>query len=219
MARKITTHQDLDVYKSGMDAAMRIYELSKPFPREETYALVDQIRRSSRSVCANIAEAWRKRRYKPAFVSKLSDVEAEAAETQVWLEFAVKCGYLTRAEGAKLYKTYDGVIATIVGMITHAESWTMPPARSHLVRRNTPTKRKILTSSPLHLFTSSPLHLFTSSPLHLFTSSPLHLFTSSPLHLFTSSPLHLNTPAPSLPRDPNSPPCTAAHRTRGRCRP
>jgi four helix bundle protein len=85
----------LDVYRKAFDAAMRIFELSKSFPKEEKYSLTDQVRRASRSVCGYLAEAWRKRRYEAAFVSKLSDSEAEAAETQVWLEFAVKCGYLT----------------------------------------------------------------------------------------------------------------------------
>jgi four helix bundle protein len=90
MRKRIAIHRELEVYQKAMDVAMRIFELSKRFPKEETYSLTDQIRRSSRSVCANLAEAWRKRRYEKAFVSKLSDVEAEAAETQVWLEFAVK---------------------------------------------------------------------------------------------------------------------------------
>ena len=74
----------------------------------------------------NLAEAWRKRRYQASFISKLSDAETEAAETQVWLEFSVKCDYLTRDAGAKLYKEYDRVIATIVGMITHPETWILP---------------------------------------------------------------------------------------------
>src|SRR6185503_15611275 len=106
MAGRITNHRQLDAYRSAMEFAMLIFEASKRFPREEMYSLTDQIRRSSRSICANLAEAWRKRRYVPAFVSKLSDAEAEAAETQVWLELAVKCGYLPRGEGATLYKSY-----------------------------------------------------------------------------------------------------------------
>jgi four helix bundle protein len=77
-----------------MESAMKIFEVSKHFPSKEKYSLTDQIRRSSRSVCANIAEGWRKRRYPNAFVSKLSDADSEAAETQVWLEFALKCAYL-----------------------------------------------------------------------------------------------------------------------------
>src|SRR4051812_29161513 len=97
MSGMVVKHQDLDVYKKAFEAAMQVFELSKKFPKEEVYSLTDQIRRSSRSVCANLAEAWRKRRYEAAFVSKLNDSEAEAAETQTWLEFAVRCEYLTPA--------------------------------------------------------------------------------------------------------------------------
>lgn len=82
MPGMVVGHQELDVYKKAFDAAMQIFELSKDFPKEETYSLTDQIRRSSRSVCANLAEAWRKRRYEAAFIAKLSDSEGEAAETQ-----------------------------------------------------------------------------------------------------------------------------------------
>ena len=102
---------------------MEIFELSKNFPKDEKYALTDQIRRSSRSVCSNLAEAWRKRRYEAAFIAKLSDSEGEAAETQVWLQFAVECQHLNRDLAAKLYKTYDEIIATLVGMINHPETW------------------------------------------------------------------------------------------------
>lgn len=125
MSKKIETHRDLEVYQKAFDAAMRIFELSKAFPKEETYALTDQMRRSARSVCANLAEAWRKRRYEAAFISKLSDSESEAAETQVWLEFAVKCGYLKRDEGVELYQVYDEILTTIVGMINHPETWVI----------------------------------------------------------------------------------------------
>ena len=103
MATKIENHTDLLVYQKAFDAAMRIFELSKSFPQEEKFSLTDQIRRSSRSVCANLAEAWRKRRYEAMFISKLADSEGEAAETQVWLEFAGKCKYLKREEAAELY--------------------------------------------------------------------------------------------------------------------
>ena len=120
---KITSHRDLEVYGKSFDASMTIFRLTKAFPKEETYSLTDQIRRSSRSVCANLAEAWRKRRYEAAFVAKLSDAEAE---TQVWIEFAVASEYLTREEAEPLYRTYNGVLATLVGMINHAESWVLP---------------------------------------------------------------------------------------------
>ncbi len=123
---KITLHQELDVYKKGFEAAMEIFVKSKSFPKEETYSLTDQIRRSSRSVCANLAEAWRKRRYVAAFVAKLNDVEGEAAETQTWLEFAVKCEYLDRDLAVKLYKEYDELIAMIITMINRPEDWVLP---------------------------------------------------------------------------------------------
>lgn len=125
MGKKIRTHNDLNVYQKAFDAAMQIFELSRAFPKEETCSLTDQIRRSSRSVCANLAEAWRKRRYEKAFISKLSDSESEAAETQVWLEFAVKCKYIDRDTAAVLYQTYDEIISTLVGMINHPETWVI----------------------------------------------------------------------------------------------
>jgi len=124
--KTIRTHCDLEVYRKAFEAAMQIFELSKGFPKEEKYSLTDQIRRASRSVCSNLAEAWRKRRYQAAFVSKLSDAETEAAETQVWLEFAVKCGYMSPDEGRTLYATYDDILGIIVGMINHPETWVLP---------------------------------------------------------------------------------------------
>ena len=125
MATRIKTHRELEVYQMAFDAAMRIFELSKKFPKEETYSLTDQIRRSSRSVCSNLAEAWRKRRYEGAFVSKLSDSEAEAAETQVWLEFAVKCSYLDAKIARELYRVYENVLGKLVNMLWHPEQWTI----------------------------------------------------------------------------------------------
>ena len=125
MPAKIRSHHDLEVYQRAYAAAMQIFDCSKGFPKEETYSLTDQIRRCSRSLCANLAEAWRKRRYQAAFISKLSDSESEAAETQVWIEFAVKCRYLDRDRAKTLYCEYDSVLRTLVGMITHPETWTI----------------------------------------------------------------------------------------------
>jgi four helix bundle protein len=122
---KIQQHTDLEVYKKGFDAAMLIFWASKNFPKEETYSLTDQIRRSSRSVCANLAEAWRKRRYNAAFISKLSDAESEAAETQVWIEFAMKCGYLERDQSVRLYTSYDEILRMLVAMINKPQSWVI----------------------------------------------------------------------------------------------
>src|SRR5712692_2380426 len=93
-----------------------IFELTKSFPAEEKFSMVDQVRRSSRSVCANIAEAWRKQRYKAHFVSKLNDAESEAEETRVWLEFARRCGYLKGAEVEDLDAKYNDIIGKIVRM-------------------------------------------------------------------------------------------------------
>ena len=120
---RIERHTELEVYKKAFDAAMTIFAVSREFPAEEKYSLTDQVRRSSRSVCANLAEAWRKRRYEAAFRSKLSDSESEAAETQVWLEFAVKCDYLDRERAAQLYQTYDEVLRMLVTMIHSSDSW------------------------------------------------------------------------------------------------
>ena len=122
---KIQEHTDLEVYRKAFDGAMLIFEGTKKFPKEEAYSLTDQIRRSSRSVCANLAEAWRKRRYKAAFVSKLSDAEGEAAETQVWLQFAVSSGYLEREGSASLYQTYDEIIRMLVSMINKPQFWVI----------------------------------------------------------------------------------------------
>src|SRR5882724_6689723 len=123
-ARKPIRHfRDLDVYQNALALGLRVYELSKKFPVEERYALTDQIRRSSRSVCANIAEAWRKRRYEAAFVSKLSDAETEAAETQVHVEFAFHHGYLSREEFLKVDDAYEKIIGQLVKMIDQPQKW------------------------------------------------------------------------------------------------
>lgn len=108
-----------------MEAAMEIFELTKNFPVEEKYSMVDQIRRSSRSVCANIAEAWRKRRYPAHFVSKLSDSESEAEETRVWLEFAMRCRYLPEENFNELDLVYDRIIGQLVRMISEPQKWTI----------------------------------------------------------------------------------------------
>ena len=122
---KIATHKDLRVYQASFQAAMAIYQLSKSFPPEEKFSLTDQVRRSSRSVCANLAEAFRKRRYPKNFVSKLSDCEAEAAETHVWLDFALACDYVTIEEYEKLYKEYDMILGMLVRMIVEQEKWNL----------------------------------------------------------------------------------------------
>lgn len=119
----IRVHTQLEVYRQSFTSAMQLFELSKSFPSEEKYSLTDQVRRSSRSVSSQIAEAWRKRRYPAAFVSKLNDAEGEAAETQVWIQYAVECKYLDVDAGRELYAGYDRVLATLVGMINHKDKW------------------------------------------------------------------------------------------------
>jgi four helix bundle protein len=119
--KKITRHIDLEVYQKSFAAAMKIFEFSKSFPVEEKYSLTDQVRRSSRSVCANQAEAWRKRIYRAHFASKLND--SEAAETQSWIQFAVECGYMARESASELYKEYESIIAMLVSMRNHPEDW------------------------------------------------------------------------------------------------
>jgi four helix bundle protein len=120
---KIRSHKDLDVYQLAFEAAVEIYELTKKFPKEELYSLTDQIRRSSRSVCTNLAEAFRKRKYPNAFVAKLSDSEAEAAETQVWLDFSLKFKYIDEIIYDQLYVKYDFILGKIVNMSLHPEQW------------------------------------------------------------------------------------------------
>ena len=121
---KIRTHKELEVYQLAFDAAMNIFVISKGFPKEETYSLTNQIRRSSRSVCGNIAETFRKRRYPKAFVSKIIDAEGEAAETQTWLDFSLSCSYISEDEYKDLYEKYDLIIGKLVNMSLHPEKWT-----------------------------------------------------------------------------------------------
>jgi len=121
---KIRTHKDLDVYNISFDAAMDLFELSKNFPREELYSLTDQIRRSSRSVSGNIAEAWRFRRYPKSFISKLSISEGEAAETQVWLDYSFACKYISEDNYKLLTEKYDFIIGKLVNMIRNPEKWS-----------------------------------------------------------------------------------------------
>ena len=110
-------HRDLKVYQFAYKLAMEIFHLSKKFPREEIYSLTDQIRRSSRSVAANIGEGFRKRRYPNHFVSKLTDCDAEATETQVWIDFAFDCGYLSLENHEHLTQGYEEVGKMLFGMM------------------------------------------------------------------------------------------------------
>jgi four helix bundle protein len=115
--------RELRVYQSAFEAAMVIYRASRRWPNEERYSLTDQVRKSSRSICANIAEAWRKRRYPASFVSKLSDADAEAGETLAWLDFAEACEFLTAVERQQLTNEYDHICAQLVLMMNQSDKW------------------------------------------------------------------------------------------------
>jgi four helix bundle protein len=123
MSERIDSYKELKVYRNAFDAAMKIFEITKTFPAEEKYSMVDQMRRSSRSVCANLGEAWRKRRYRAAFIAKLSDAESEACETQVWLDFALGCKYINQDINKDLYAIYDQILAQIIKIIQEADKW------------------------------------------------------------------------------------------------
>ena len=133
----IRSFKELRVWQNAMDLAMRIFELSKRFPAEERYSLTDQFRRASRSVAANSAEAWRKRRYPAAFVAKLSDAESEAAETQTWVEFARRCCYVKPEVADDLDQRCEEILGQLVKMAEHPEDWTIrnEPPRGRATRR------------------------------------------------------------------------------------
>lgn len=128
----IRSFKELRVWQNAMEIAMEIFEISKSFPIEERFSLTDQIRRSSRSVAANIAESWRKRRYPAAFVSKLNDAESEVTETQTWIEIALRCTYLTKEKAEHLDSRCEEVLSQLVAMISHPEQWTIKPNSSVL---------------------------------------------------------------------------------------
>ena len=122
---KINTHKDLRVYQLSFESGMEIFQVSKKFPKAEIYSLTDQVRRSSRSVSSNLAEAWRKRRYEKAFIAKLSDCEGEAAETQVWLDYALACEYINEETYTTLYKKYDYILGMLVVMGNNFDKWKL----------------------------------------------------------------------------------------------
>lgn len=118
--------EDLEVYRTAFRASMDIFDRSKQWPKVERYALTDQIRRSSRAVCASLSEVWRKRRYPRHFVSKLSDADAEATETRTWLRFALACEYLNDDAFEELDDTYDRICGGLVRMMNNPEKWCGP---------------------------------------------------------------------------------------------
>jgi four helix bundle protein len=117
MSGRLKSFRELEVYKTAFSAAMKIYEITKSFPLEEKYSLTDQIRRSSRSVCANLAESWRKRKYILVFKNKLTDSMQEAAETQTWLEFCLACKLIDN----KLFEELDNKYEDILRMLNSME--------------------------------------------------------------------------------------------------
>ncbi len=144
----IRSYRELDVYKSAMELTMEVFRLTKTFPPEERYSLTDQVRRSSRSVCANIAEAWRKRRYTAAFISKLNDAEAEAAETQVWLEIAFRSGYLKEETAKRLDNSCEKILGQLVRMADEPQKWVIGAKKS--------APSRPLPHSPSHPLTPHP---------------------------------------------------------------
>lgn len=124
--------RELKVYQAAREAAVRIFELSKDFPREERFALTDQIRRSSRAVKAMLAEAWARRRYKAAFINKIDEALGEANETQSWLDDASDCAYLTTADFKKLDDKYQAIGGMLARMIDRADDFCKhPPATDY----------------------------------------------------------------------------------------
>jgi len=115
----LKSHTELHVFQCAFRSSMEIFSLSKSFPKEEVFSL------TSRSVSANISEAFRKRRYEKAFVAKLSDSEAEAAETQVWLQYSFECGYLPKSLYQQIYQDYEKIIGMLVVMILHPDKWSL----------------------------------------------------------------------------------------------
>lgn len=122
---KIRSHKDLKVYQLAFEAALEIQELTKTFPPEEKFSLTDQIRRSSRSVCANLAEAYRKRRYPKNFVSKLSDSEGEAGETEFWLDLSLSLKYINSEKHKVLNDKYEHIIAMLINMSNNPDKWSL----------------------------------------------------------------------------------------------
>jgi four helix bundle protein len=122
---KIKNHEELEVFQESFKAAVAIFEATKSFPKEERYSLTDQIRRSSRSVCANISEAYRKRYYRNSFISKINDSEGEAAETQVWIKFSLYFNYIEPAKYEELMETYNNIIGKLVMMRTNPDKWSI----------------------------------------------------------------------------------------------
>jgi four helix bundle protein len=131
VSENIRSFEDLRVWQKAMDLAMDVYGQTKHFPSDERFSITDQIRRSSRSVPSNVAEAWRRRRYPAAFVSKLNEAEGEAAETQSHLEICRRCGYLDVSTAQRLKKAYEEVLSMLVKMASHPDKWRIRESKRH----------------------------------------------------------------------------------------
>jgi len=121
--KEINHFRDLLVYQQAFEKANEIYEITKSYPKAEMFSMTDQIRRSSRSVCSNIAESWRKRRYKAMFISKLADSMMEASETQTWLEFSLKYQFVDKKTFDYLDTSYENIIKMLNSMIMNANKF------------------------------------------------------------------------------------------------
>lgn len=115
--------KDTKLYKLAFEQAMEIYEISKTFPKEETYSLTDQIRRSSRSICANLAEAYRKKRYPAHFISKVTDCDGENSETGVWFDFALECKYITKQKNEEMILRNEEIGRLLNHMINNPDKY------------------------------------------------------------------------------------------------
>ena len=120
---KISSYKELIVYQKAFNLAMKIFEITKTFPKEEKYSLTDQIRRSSRSLTSCLAESWAKRRYIKSFVNKLTDSLGEGFETEVWLDYSMACGYITSDIHDNLINEYSEIRNILVSMINKPEKW------------------------------------------------------------------------------------------------
>lgn len=123
--------RELDVYKLAFEAAMKVFRLSKKFPKEELYSMTAQARNSSRSVCTCLSEGWRKRRYVKVFTNKISDSAQEADETQTWLDFALAHEYVTQVEHAEVFKDYDRILSMLSKMEMKAGSFCFKPGEAN----------------------------------------------------------------------------------------
>ena len=167
----IRSFRELNAWQMAMDASMRVFEITKRFPADEKFSLIDQVRRSSRSVPANssrsvpanISEAWRKRRYPAAFVSKLNDAEGEAAETQTHIEIALRCRYLSAEEAQALNSQYEQILGKLVSMAARPEDWTIRTSDQR--HGEAPSPRPRVPASPSPPNPASPrLRVSASSP-------------------------------------------------------